>query len=57
MLGMACAVLPLSKAAQSAGAKTGRSPKDKRIVKEGASEEDIWWNKVCLTLCGADRSC
>lgn len=25
------------------GAKTGRSPKDKRIVKEPASEADIWW--------------
>jgi phosphoenolpyruvate carboxykinase (ATP) len=25
------------------GAKTGRSPLDKRIVKEPASENDIWW--------------
>jgi ATP-dependent phosphoenolpyruvate carboxykinase len=28
------------------GVKTGRSPKDKRVVKEGASENsenDIWW--------------
>jgi phosphoenolpyruvate carboxykinase (ATP) len=25
------------------GAKTGRSPLDKRIVKEPGSEKDIWW--------------
>jgi phosphoenolpyruvate carboxykinase (ATP) len=28
------------------GSKTGRSPKDKRIVKHPASENDIWWGKV-----------
>jgi len=28
------------------GAKTGRSPKDKRIVKNPASENDIWWGPV-----------
>lgn len=27
------------------GAKTGRSPKDKRVVRDPASEEDIWWAK------------
>lgn len=26
-----------------AGAKTGRSPRDKRVVREAASEKDIWW--------------
>lgn len=26
-----------------AGAKTGRSPRDKRVVREPASEKDIWW--------------
>ena len=26
-----------------AGAKTGRSPRDKRIVREPGSEKDIWW--------------
>ena len=26
------------------GAKTGRSPRDKRIVREPSSEADIWWN-------------
>src|SRR5687768_8545823 len=28
------------------GAKTGRSPKDKRVVKNPASENDIWWGPV-----------
>ena len=28
------------------GVKTGRSPKDKRVVKHPASEKDIWWGKV-----------
>ena len=28
------------------GSKTGRSPKDKRVVKNPASENDIWWGKV-----------
>ncbi len=28
------------------GEKTGRSPKDKRIVKNDASEKDIWWGPV-----------
>ena len=25
------------------GAKTGRSPKDKRVVREPSSEKDVWW--------------
>ena len=28
------------------GKKTGRSPSDKRIVKEPSSEQDIWWGPV-----------
>ncbi|MCJ1325086.1 Protein kinase C-like 1 [Thelotrema lepadinum] len=28
------------------GAKTGRSPSDKRIVKEPGSEKDVWWGPV-----------
>ena len=28
------------------GVKTGRSPKDKRVVKNPASEKDIWWGAV-----------
>lgn len=32
------------------GAKTGRSPKDKRIVKNPESEKDIWWGKVNIAF-------
>jgi phosphoenolpyruvate carboxykinase (ATP) len=32
------------------GAKTGRSPKDKRIVRNPASENDIWWRDVNVPL-------
>lgn len=28
------------------GAKTGRSPSDKRIVQEPSSEKDVWWGPV-----------
>jgi len=28
------------------GEKTGRSPKDKRIVENPASEKDVWWGTV-----------
>ena len=27
------------------GAKTGRSPRDKRVVKEDSSKDDLWWGK------------
>ena len=30
--------------ADHAGAKTGRSPKDKRVVRDPESEADIWWS-------------
>lgn len=32
------------------GAKTGRSPKDKRIVRHADSEKDIWWGSVNVPL-------
>lgn len=32
------------------GEKTGRSPKDKRIVREPSSEEDIWWGSINMEL-------
>jgi phosphoenolpyruvate carboxykinase (ATP) len=32
------------------GAKTGRSPLDKRIVRQAPSEADVWWGKVNLPL-------
>lgn len=27
------------------GAKTGRSPRDKRVVRDETTEEDLWWGK------------
>ncbi len=32
------------------GTKTGRSPGDKRVVKDPASENDIWWGPVNIPL-------
>ena len=32
------------------GKKTGRSPKDKRIVENAASSNDIWWGSVNVKL-------
>lgn len=34
----------------TSGKKTGRSPKDKRIVEEADSVNDIWWGKVNIKL-------
>lgn len=34
----------------SSGAKTGRSPKDKRIVEEDTTKEDIWWGPVNIKM-------
>ena len=32
------------------GAKTGRSPKDRRVVKQSPSENDVWWGSVNIPL-------
>ncbi len=32
------------------GAKTGRSPKDKRIVRRPESEHEVWWGPVNVPL-------
>jgi phosphoenolpyruvate carboxykinase (ATP) len=32
------------------GKKTGRSPKDKRIVYEDGSKDDIWWGPVNIKM-------
>ena len=48
---------------QRTGAKTGRSPKDKRVVREPGVENDMWWNQVgrvpgaCLPPCRPSASC
>src|SRR6476620_5607854 len=32
------------------GVKTGRSPKDKRVVRHPQSEADVWWGPVNIPL-------
>ena len=32
------------------GGKTGRSPRDKRVVKDPKSEKDVWWGAANLPL-------
>lgn len=32
------------------GKKTGRSPKDKRIVYEETSRDDVWWGSVNIKM-------
>jgi len=32
------------------GEKTGRSPKDKRIVKHSSSQKDVWWDAVNVPI-------
>jgi phosphoenolpyruvate carboxykinase (ATP) len=36
--------------ATSSGQKTGRSPKDKRIVKQPSVEQDVWWGDINIPL-------
>ncbi|CAB4283970.1 unnamed protein product [Prunus armeniaca] len=31
--------------ATQSGAKTGRSPRDKRVVKDATTQDDLWWGK------------
>ena len=40
---MSCAHVLTSAHDARTGAKTGRSPRDKRIVKDSTSEKDVWW--------------
>src|ERR1041384_1494386 len=32
------------------GVKTGRSPKDKRVVRDAQSEADVWWGAINIPL-------
>jgi len=32
------------------GVKTGRSPKDKRVVKQSSSDNEVWWGQVNIPL-------
>ncbi len=34
----------------SSGEKTGRSPRDKRIVRDPASEDEIWWGEINMPI-------
>ena len=36
--------------ATDSAAKKGRSPKDKRVVEEPSSKDDVWWGKVNVPL-------
>ncbi len=36
--------------ATNSGDKKGRSPKDKRIVEEASSKDDVWWGSVNIPL-------
>src|SRR5262245_33810151 len=41
-----CAIADSGALIAYSGAKTGRSPKDKRVVKSATSEKDVWWGSV-----------
>ncbi|XAR62043.1 Phosphoenolpyruvate carboxykinase (ATP) [Bertholletia excelsa] len=34
------------------GAKTGRSPRDKRVVKDDTTADELWWGKITCPLLG-----
>ena len=45
-----CAIADYGALIAYSGAKTGRSPKDKRVVKNPASEHDVWWGPVNVPI-------
>jgi phosphoenolpyruvate carboxykinase (ATP) len=45
-----CAIADSGALIAYSGAKTGRSPKDKHVVKNPASENDVWWGPVNVPI-------
>src|SRR6478672_3969610 len=45
-----CAIAQTGALIAYSGAKTGRSPKDKRVVKNSASEKEVWWGPVNIPI-------
>jgi phosphoenolpyruvate carboxykinase (ATP) len=45
-----CAIADSGALIAYSGSKTGRSPKDKRIVKNSASENDVWWGNINVAI-------
>ena len=45
-----CAIADSGALIAYSGSKTGRSPKDKRIVKNPASENDVWWGNINVAI-------
>jgi phosphoenolpyruvate carboxykinase (ATP) len=45
-----CAIADSGALIAYSGSKTGRSPKDKRVVKNAASESDVWWSGVNVPI-------
>src|SRR6516165_4040056 len=41
-----CAIAESGAPIAYSGIKTGRSPKDKRVVRRKASDSDVWWGSV-----------
>ncbi len=48
--GRQCAIASTGAMIAYSGAKTGRSPKDKRIVREASTERDIHWGEINIPL-------
>jgi phosphoenolpyruvate carboxykinase (ATP) len=45
-----CAIADTGALIAYSGTKTGRSPKDKRVVKDPASASDVWWGSVNVPI-------
>jgi phosphoenolpyruvate carboxykinase (ATP) len=45
-----CAIADAGALIAYSGSKTGRSPKDKRVVKSPATEKEVWWGNVNVPI-------